>query len=60
MEILVKPICQDDEERWIQLVREEQSGKRKGAYSEMHALSDVSSYVYPITCCSKLHLTRTE
>lgn len=48
MEILVKPIYHEDEEKWQQLVYEEQSGKRKGAYSEMHALSDVSSYVSPI------------
>lgn len=46
MEILVKPIHMEDEEKWQNLLHEEQSGRRKGAYSDAHALSDVSSMTY--------------
>jgi len=46
MEILVKPVRQDDEDRWIQLLEEEHSGKRRGAYADTTTLSDVSSMTY--------------
>lgn len=45
MEILVKPITMEDDERWEQLLTEEkaQVGKKKSAYADAaHALSDVS------------------
>ena len=46
MEILVKPIQIEDEERWKQLLEEEHSGKRRGAYADATTLSDVSTMSY--------------
>lgn len=46
MEILVKPVRQEDEDRWRQLLEEEHSGKRRGAYADTTTLSDVSSMTY--------------
>ncbi|KAI9773105.1 MAG: hypothetical protein M1840_008226 [Geoglossum simile] len=47
MEILVKPITMEDEERWHSLLREEFSGGRKrGAYSDAYALADITSMSY--------------
>jgi len=43
MDILVKPITEEDEERWAAVVAEESSGKRRGAYADAtHTLSDIS------------------
>lgn len=46
MEILVKPISTEDEDRWHMLIDEEHSGKRRGAYSDANTLSDVSTMTY--------------
>ncbi|KAI5851695.1 hypothetical protein DFP73DRAFT_472209 [Morchella snyderi] len=49
MEILVKPIVREDEDRWEQLLLEEKSqvGKKKSAYADAtHTLSDVSTMTY--------------
>ena|SRR5579862_3101579 len=47
MEILVKPIAMEDEERWHSLLREEFSGGRKrGAYSDAYTLADITSMSY--------------
>ncbi|KAL7267915.1 iqgap-related protein [Rhizina undulata] len=49
MEILVKPITPDDEDRWQQLLLEEKSqstGKKRGAYADATTLSDVSMMTY--------------
>lgn len=46
MEILVKPVRQEDEGRWKQLLEEEHSGKSRGAYADATTLSDVSSMTY--------------
>jgi len=46
MEILVKPVRQEDEDWWRQLLEEEHSGKRRGAYADTTTLSDVSSMTY--------------
>ncbi|KAI9781296.1 MAG: hypothetical protein M1839_006089 [Geoglossum umbratile] len=47
MEILVKPITMEDEERWHSLLHEEFSGGRKrGAYSDAYALTDITSMSY--------------
>lgn len=45
MEILVKPITTDDEERWEQLLKEEQSqtAKKKSAYADATTLCDVNT-----------------
>jgi Ras GTPase-activating-like protein IQGAP2/3 len=48
MEIMVKPISMEDENRLETLVREELSnnGRRRGAYSEANTLVDISSMSY--------------
>src|SRR5947207_6330520 len=48
MEILVKPITMEDEEKWHNLLNEEQSqgSKRRGAYSEANTLIDITSMSY--------------
>lgn len=46
MEILVKPITADDEDRWDALVAEENEnsgGKRRGAYADHTLLTDINS-----------------
>jgi Ras GTPase-activating-like protein IQGAP2/3 len=58
MEILVKPIVREDEDRWEQLLLEEKSqvGKKKSAYADAtHTLSDVSTYVSPHIPCIQLY-----
>ncbi|KAH0543591.1 hypothetical protein FGG08_002152 [Glutinoglossum americanum] len=47
MEILVKPITIEDEDKWHSLLREEFSGGRKrGAYSDAYTLADITSMSY--------------
>lgn len=49
MEILVKPITPEDEERWDALLAEEMEnsgGKKKGAYADHTMLADVTSMTY--------------
>ena len=47
MEILVKPVTEEDELRWQNVIREETSGKKRGAYADAsHALSDLSMLTY--------------
>ena len=48
LEILVKPITSEDEDRWEALVRDELSSgnQRKGAYSEASTLLDISTLDY--------------
>ncbi|KAI9760122.1 MAG: AAA+-type ATPase [Chaenotheca gracillima] len=48
MNILVKPISEDDDNRWAALVREELAAgtKRRGAYSEVNANVDIASMSY--------------
>ncbi len=48
LEILVKPIMSEDEDRWEALVRDELSSgnQRKGAYSEASTLLDISTLDY--------------
>ncbi|KAH0562813.1 hypothetical protein GP486_002564 [Trichoglossum hirsutum] len=47
MDIFVKPITMEDEEKWHSLLREEFSGGRKrGAYSDAYALADITSMSY--------------
>jgi Ras GTPase-activating-like protein IQGAP2/3 len=45
MEILVKPITTEDEDRWDQLLKEEQTqiGKKKNAYADATTLCDVNT-----------------
>ena len=50
MEILVKPITEDDLERWETLLREEREnagGKKRGAYADHTMLTDIDSFVAP-------------
>lgn len=49
LEILVKPISAEDEERWEALVREElqTNGGRRGAYAEASTTVDISTLSYP-------------
>jgi Ras GTPase-activating-like protein IQGAP2/3 len=46
LEILVKPITIEDEERWDMLLREEAKDKRRVAYSEATTLQDITSMSY--------------
>lgn len=48
LEIMVKPLTDEDEERWLTLVRDELStnNKRKGAYSEANTVLDLSTMSY--------------
>ncbi|KAI5842754.1 hypothetical protein BZA05DRAFT_344221 [Tricharina praecox] len=49
MEILVKPITAEDEERWDSLVAEElqnSGGKKRGAYADHTMLTDINSMSY--------------
>jgi Ras GTPase-activating-like protein IQGAP2/3 len=48
LEIMVKPLTDEDEERWLTLVRDELStnNKRKGAYSETNTVLDLSTMSY--------------
>lgn len=48
MEIMVKPITMEDEERWQALVREELSlgNRKRAAYSEANTLGDIASLPY--------------
>ena len=48
MEILVKPITAEDEERWEMLLEEEraQTGKKKNAYADATTLCDINSWVF--------------
>jgi Ras GTPase-activating-like protein IQGAP2/3 len=70
MEILVKPITADDEERWNALLAEEQAnagGKKRGAYADHTMLADINSYgstffkyhIYLITFKYDLRRTQT-
>jgi Ras GTPase-activating-like protein IQGAP2/3 len=48
MEIMVKPITAEDDDRWRGLVREELSSnsRKRGAYSEANTLLDLASMTY--------------
>ena len=48
MEIMVKPITMEDEDRWESLVRDELSAgsRKRGAYSEANTLIDIASMPY--------------
>jgi Ras GTPase-activating-like protein IQGAP2/3 len=48
MEILVKPVAIEDEEKWHTLLNEERSegSKRRGAYSDSNTLIDITSMSY--------------
>ena len=48
MEIMVKPISMDDEDRWASIIHEELSSgsHRRGAYSEASSLVDIASMPY--------------
>lgn len=48
MEIMVKPLTEEDEERWHTLVRDElsSSSRKRGAYSDAHTLTDIGSMSY--------------
>ena len=48
MDILVRPITADDEERWQTILEEDfaNGGKERGAYSEANTLVDISSMSY--------------
>ncbi|KAL8907782.1 MAG: hypothetical protein Q9207_001185 [Kuettlingeria erythrocarpa] len=48
MEIMVKPITIEDEDRWATLVHDElsTSSRRRGAYSESNSLIDIASLSY--------------
>lgn len=48
MDIMVKPITAEDEDRWDALVRDElhSNGRRKGAYSEANTLIDIGALSY--------------
>ncbi|KAI9821147.1 MAG: hypothetical protein M1827_003881 [Pycnora praestabilis] len=48
MEIMVKPITMDDEDRWHALLQEEFSAgsKRRGAYSDANTLVDITAMSY--------------
>ncbi|KAL8722217.1 MAG: hypothetical protein Q9225_001262 [Loekoesia sp. 1 TL-2023] len=48
MEIMVKPITMEDEDRWATLVHDELSttSRRRGAYSESTSLIDIASMSY--------------
>ncbi|KAL8763913.1 MAG: hypothetical protein Q9184_000356 [Pyrenodesmia sp. 2 TL-2023] len=48
MEIMVKPITIEDEDRWATLVHDELStnSRRRGAYSESNSLIDIASFSY--------------
>ena len=49
MDIMVKPISEEDEDRWHALVRDELSGgsQRHGAYAEANTHMDIASMSYP-------------
>ncbi len=49
LEIMVKPVTPEDEERWEALVRDELSAgsRKRGAYSEANTLGDIASLSYP-------------
>lgn len=48
MEIMVKPITMEDEDRWEMLVREEMSAgsRNRGAYTEANTMMDIGSMSY--------------
>ncbi|KAI5780019.1 hypothetical protein EDC01DRAFT_620890 [Geopyxis carbonaria] len=48
MEILVKPITQEDDEKWVSLLRDERdaTGKARGAYADHTMLTDIDSMEY--------------
>ncbi|KAB8199799.1 hypothetical protein BDV34DRAFT_206106 [Aspergillus parasiticus] len=48
MEIMVKPPTEEDEEKWMTLVRDELSANntRRSAYSEAHTMVDIASMTY--------------
>lgn len=48
MEIMVKPITMEDEDRWDMLVRDELSAgsRKRGAYSEANTVVDIASMSY--------------
>ncbi|KAF3932840.1 hypothetical protein ABW19_dt0209366 [Dactylella cylindrospora] len=49
MDILVKPVTEEDEYKWQQVIAEDSTGRRRGAYSDApahHTLSDVSMMTY--------------
>lgn len=48
LEIMIKPITMEDEERWEALVRDELSvgSPKRGAYSEANTLGDIASLPY--------------
>ncbi|KAL9115674.1 MAG: hypothetical protein Q9227_000042 [Pyrenula ochraceoflavens] len=48
LEILVKPISEEDEDKWATLVRDElrPGGGRRGAYADAHTIFDISSMSY--------------
>lgn len=48
LEIMVKPITEEDELRWDVLVRDElvSGGRKRGAYSDAHNLIDISALSY--------------
>ncbi len=48
MEIMIKPITMEDEDRWDSLVRDELSAgsRKRGAYSEANTLGDIASLPY--------------
>ncbi|KZF24433.1 putative ras GTPase activating protein [Xylona heveae TC161] len=48
MEIMVKPITREDEEKWYALLNEEETanGRKRGAYSEANTLLDLTSMSY--------------
>lgn len=49
LDVMIRPIGQQDDERWRALVQEElasHGGRKRGAYSDATALSDVTSMTY--------------
>ena len=48
MEIMVKPITREDDDRWRSLVRDELSttSRKRGAYAEANTLIDIASMAY--------------
>jgi Ras GTPase-activating-like protein IQGAP2/3 len=48
LDVLVKPVMEEDEDRWETLVREElrSDGRKRGAYSEANTHVDISSLSY--------------
>jgi Ras GTPase-activating-like protein IQGAP2/3 len=48
MEILVRPITREDDQKWIALLREEfaEGSKTRGAYSDVNTMVDIKSMSY--------------